>query len=242
MAIFAPIQQSGKKSVADVQRLINLMGHSRVAVDGVLGAETTTAIWNLPKEAQDVVNKLAEVRHVAYPRAPDVSEKRHTREELIQKIKNTARNLGVNPDFAVVVAMIESDLDPLAESPTGASGLFQLTKPAIEDANQEVSGMYRPKGPGRFDVDWNITVGVLYLRRIMRSYLKVSPRSDDLSVWTDTYAAYNLGIGAFKELRRGNFDSAVLKEALQVQARYLRAGGPQRYLASVQSKLESVIA
>jgi soluble lytic murein transglycosylase-like protein len=241
MSIFAPVQQSGKKNIADLQRLINLMGHSRLNVDGILGSQTTRAIWTLPDSASAIVDDFARTRQVAYPRAPKAPKGSWSKDKIINTIRQMAVKVGVNPDLAVAVAIIESDLDINATSPTGAAGLFQLTTSAIRDVAQDFVDLYRPSGRGRFEVMWNIEVGVRYLHRIMTKYLRVDSRSRDIGVWTDTYAAYNIGIGNFRRLNRREYDNPDLVAALDLQARYLSAGGPSKYLAAVQSKLESVI-
>jgi hypothetical protein len=241
MSIFAPVNQKGKKQIVDLQRLINLMGHSKVAVDGVMGPETTKAIWNLPKEAAVVMDQFASVREVAYPRVPKASVNEWTKDKIIETIRDIAVKEGVNPRLAVTIAMIESDLDPDAISSTGADGLYQLTASAVNDVARFYPELYRRDGKGRRDVLWNITVGVKFIKLICDQYLRVNAMTDSVEVWTDIYAVFNLGIGNFRKLQNGRYDDQTLIRSLNEQARYLKAGGPAQYLAAVQSKLESVV-
>jgi soluble lytic murein transglycosylase-like protein len=242
MSIFRPVNQSGKKNVADLQRLINLMAHTRVSVDGVLGPKTLDAIWTAPKESQQLLDAFGKVRQVAFPRVPPAPKSTWNRQELVKLVRDTAIKHQVNPDLAELIVTIESDFNPNAVSGTGADGLFQLTNIAVKDVVKDHPRLARPDGAGRRDPQWNATVGVLFLKKIMKTYLMFNPLTESLDKWVDTYAVFNLGIGSFRALEKGEYNDPKLNEALRSQASYLRAGGPTRYLAAVQSKMESVIA
>jgi soluble lytic murein transglycosylase-like protein len=240
MSLFRPVVQSDKKNAADLQRLINLLGHNRVAVDGVIGPQTLDAIWSLPREASSLVDEFGRTRDVAYPRVPSARPVEMSEDDIISLIRTTAISEGVNPDLAVIIARMESDLDPNAVSGTGADGLFQLTNIAVADVIQDYPDLYRPDGASRRDPQWNARVGILFLKKIAKDYLRYNPLTERQHEWVDIYAVFNLGIGSYRSLRDGDFNDGALRNALDAQAGYLRSGGPERYLAAVQSKMESV--
>jgi soluble lytic murein transglycosylase-like protein len=244
MSAFAPVKQSGRKNVADLQKLINLMGHSHIAVDGHLGDQTLSAIHALPAESASILDDFAKVRQVPYPRVPLAPKQRvsvFSRDQIQRMISLEAMRQGVNPTLALKIATIESDLVPDAVSATGASGLYQLTNSAVADVARYDASLYRDS-TDRLDVEWNIEVGIKYIKMCMRNYLKISPLSSSPHDWVNTYAVYNLGIGNYRKIKAGKFSDKGLIDALKVQAAYLSARGPEYYLASVESKLDSVIA
>lgn len=240
MSIFAPVKQSGKKNIADLQRLINLTGHDRVAVDGIMGSQTMGALNTLPGPAQALVDQFAKTRQVAYPRISMASPPNVQSKDLVQKVRDAAKELGINPKFAVAVVNIESDFNPDAVSPTGAVGLFQLTTPAIVDVGNHYPNLATPPNGDKKNVDWNIAVGLRYLRLCFKR-LGHNPRTRNVAAFTDVYAAYNIGIGNFRKLMAGKFEDKTLQQTIAGQASYLSAGGVGNYLPSVQSRLESLL-
>lgn len=243
MQIFAPGKQSGKRNAADLQRLINLFGYSKIKVDGAIGNNTLKAIWSLPKESSEIVDAFAKARNVVYPRRPSGSVGKTTASvDIAKQIRATASGLGVNPDLALIIARIESDLDPKAKSPTGAVGIFQLTSSAVKDVVQRHPVLRRPNREDWYELDWNILVGVKYIKIIVEEYLNETAMTKNLGIWADAYGAYNLGIGNLRKLRQEKYDDKSLNKTLNVQAGYLVKGGPSKYLATVRSKLESVLA
>lgn len=241
MSVFSRVKQSEKKNVADLQRLINLMGYTRVKVDGYYGDETMAAVMSAPVQNSELIEDFTKVRGLPFPRLPKTNSATVRSTKSIEDlIVSTARSEGVSPGLALAIATIESDLDPMAVSITGASGLFQLTDSAISDVARFDSSLYR--STDRLDVEWNILVGVKFIKIIASNYLSVSPLTEDISNWSKIYAVYNLGYGNYRKLKTGQFKDENLLDALAVQAKFLSARGPEYYLASVQSKLESVIA
>lgn len=55
-----------------------------------------------------------------------------------QKIERVALALGVDPAWAVAVAMVESSLGDNQKSPTGCKGVFQMSSIAMKDLLQEM--------------------------------------------------------------------------------------------------------
>jgi len=243
MGPFAESSSSNKRNIMDLQRLINILGHSQVKVDGYFGNETLKAIWSSPRSASDLINEFALTREVVFPRAPRVRSKIliDNDESPERIIKFFAHLHGVNPGFALTVAIIESDLDVNAKSRTNARGLFQLTSSAVDEVVKYHPRLARANRNDWYDADWNAEVGVLYLHIIMKRYLRGNPASENLSFLADTYAAYNIGYGNFKKIRAHRYSDKKLKEALSVQAAYLNSGGPQLYLSAVESKIRSVM-
>ncbi|MFH2076619.1 MAG: transglycosylase SLT domain-containing protein [Pseudomonadota bacterium] len=58
--------------------------------------------------------------------------------EVRDKIREVAQALGVNPAWAVSVAMTESSLGMKQKSPTGCRGVFQMSGIAMKDLLQEM--------------------------------------------------------------------------------------------------------
>ena len=54
------------------------------------------------------------------------------------KIEQVAKVLGVNPTWAVSIAMTESSLGMAQKSPTGCRGVFQMSSIAMKDLLQEM--------------------------------------------------------------------------------------------------------
>lgn len=141
-------------------------------------------------------------------------------------ITAVALSEGVPPKAALQFAKVESNLNPNARSATGASGLFQLTEPAIKQI-----GIPAPNG-NRFDPVWNATVGVKYMKWVAR-YLKT-----DFTNLGEIYAGYNLGVGNVALIKAGKFDDPRVQQALVVQAKQLKRGGATQYLANAQQFVE----
>lgn len=58
--------------------------------------------------------------------------------ECRDKIKRIADAMGVDPIWAVSVAMVESSLGESQKSPTGCRGVFQMSSIAMKDLLQEM--------------------------------------------------------------------------------------------------------
>lgn len=58
--------------------------------------------------------------------------------ETKEKIERVARAIGLDPVWAVSIAMVESSLGDRQKSPTGAKGVFQMTSIAMKDLLQEM--------------------------------------------------------------------------------------------------------
>jgi hypothetical protein len=96
---------------------------------------------------------------------------------IAELVRGLARQYGINPRFALAIAVSESNLDIMARSPRGALGVMQLMPDTA--ARFGVTKVYEP---GK-----NIRGGLSYLRWLMAYY-----RGDVLLV----SAAYNAGEGA----------------------------------------------
>lgn len=58
--------------------------------------------------------------------------------ETMETIRKVADVLGVDPSWAVSVAMVESSLGEKQKSPTGCRGVFQMSSIAMKDLLQEM--------------------------------------------------------------------------------------------------------
>ena len=80
----------------------------------------------------------------------------------LEKIRRAAELLGVDPDWASAVAMVESALGKYQLSKTGARGVFQMTTIAMRDLLQEMQ---------KNDDDLiDIACGVLFLRLLLKRH------------------------------------------------------------------------
>jgi soluble lytic murein transglycosylase-like protein len=156
----------------------------------------------------------------AFSRAPPVPT---ATPAIIARIREVAAEQGVNPDLAIEIVRRESNFNVGVTSPTGASGLFQLTGPAIRQIGIPVPAT------GRNDVEWNIQVGVRYLRYAISTAARLGFPP---TAWA-AYGVYNVGPGTMRELRAGNYTEAV-KAVVRVQASYLSAGGAPNYLSNLE--------
>lgn len=59
--------------------------------------------------------------------------------EVKDKIKTIAQAMGLDPSWAISIAMVESSLGMHQKSPTSAKGVFQLTSIAMKDLLQEMT-------------------------------------------------------------------------------------------------------
>ncbi|MBI2566335.1 MAG: lytic transglycosylase domain-containing protein [Candidatus Schekmanbacteria bacterium] len=101
------------------------------------------------------------------------------RRTVVEKVKHTARRLGVDPNLAKAVAKNESDFNPRARSHKGAVGVMQLIPET--GARYGVQDLY--------DADSNISGGLRYLRDLLSEFQDVG-----LAV-----AAYNAGENAVRK-------------------------------------------
>ena len=90
------------------------------------------------------------------------------KEIIILKIKEQAKIYDIDPDLAVTLAYCESKFDPLAISITGAIGVFQLTGITRKQLKNKLNFEIGDKES--FDLDKNITGGVIYLAWIWKRY------------------------------------------------------------------------
>ena len=80
----------------------------------------------------------------------------------LEKIRRAAELLGVDPDWASAVAMVESALGKYQLSKTGAKGVFQMTSIAMKDLLNEMQRQDDDMG--------DILCGVLFLRLLLKRW------------------------------------------------------------------------
>jgi hypothetical protein len=82
--------------------------------------------------------------------------------ETMEKIRAVATALGVDPLWAIAVAMTESSLGEHQVSPTGCKGVFQMSSIAMKDLLQEME---------KADDDMiDIACGVTFLRLLLKRH------------------------------------------------------------------------
>ncbi len=58
--------------------------------------------------------------------------------ETLEKVRIAAEAIGIDPLWAIAVAMVESSLGMHQKSPTGCRGVFQMSSIAMKDLLQEM--------------------------------------------------------------------------------------------------------
>lgn len=99
------------------------------------------------------------------------------KQQIAGLIRKVATKNHMNVQFALAIAMAESNLDPTAVSPSNAQGVMQLIP-----ATQERFGVTRP-----FDPEQNIKGALAYIRWLEKRFA---------GDWRLVAAAYNAGEGA----------------------------------------------
>ena len=89
--------------------------------------------------------------------------------ELDDAISGIAEANGVPAALVKAVIQQESAGDPNAQSPTGASGLMQITQPAVDEVNR-IYGTDYTREQMRTDPAANMDVGTKYLAHLMKQY------------------------------------------------------------------------
>lgn len=102
-----------------------------------------------------------------------------TKQQIMQKIRLTARKYGVDEYLALALVQHESNFNPRAKSRTGAVGLFQLTGSAVRQLGVKKT----------YDVDKNIEYGTRYLKWCLQNTDTVE----------EALVAYNAGIGKLRD-------------------------------------------
>lgn len=117
------------------------------------------------------------------------------RGKIINKIKQKAKNLGIDENLILALAGCESRYKPYAASSAdlgkSAKGIFQLTKPAIDQLSQN-SGEYYCNITDPFDIEANIDGGTRYVKWLYDTYYKGASQEIEKLI-----AAYNQGQGYF---------------------------------------------
>lgn len=230
-----------------MQTLLKISTNPALKVDGVVGRETRSTHTNASSDVKRVVDSVIQshglkVGDLLSPVARITRLSRVMPTPLIRStIAKWAKEHGVNEALSFAVCEIESGFDPDARSSTGAIGLFQLTSSAVTDVSRKYKGYYPPPGGNWYDLEWNVNVGVRFLR-ICAGYARVNPSSSDLEAWRDIYGCYNLGVGAYTTWKKAQFSDSTLIASWSSQSAELKQNGIEQYGANVLAKLRSVVA
>jgi len=85
--------------------------------------------------------------------------------ETKNKIEAVAQAMGVNPAWAVSIAMVESSLGINQRSPTGCKGVFQMSSIAMKDLLQEMEK--------RNDDFIDIACGIAFLHLLFKRHKSI---------------------------------------------------------------------
>lgn len=82
--------------------------------------------------------------------------------QIKEKIEAFAKLIGIDPLWAVAVAMVESSLGESQRSPTGCKGVFQMSSIAMKDLLQEMEK--------QDDDTIDITCGLAFLHLLLKRH------------------------------------------------------------------------
>lgn len=133
--------------------------------------------------------------------------------EILEKIDQTAKTIGVDADLVREVVRAESNFNPNVESHAGAKGLMQLMDNTAKA--MQVRNVYDP--------DENLAGGTKYLKSLLDRY------DGDVKV---ALAAYNAGPGRMSRLGISSDEELEAKFDQLPQE-------TQRYVDKIMSRLES---
>lgn len=108
--------------------------------------------------------------------------------EVKEKIKIIAQAIGLDPSWAISVAMVESSLGMHQKSPTGCSGVFQMSAVAMKDLLQEM--------PKADDETIDILCGLAFLYLLLKRHKTMREATshfcdpNDRSFYIDKVLAY----------------------------------------------------
>lgn len=111
------------------------------------------------------------------------------------KIRRVAKEYGLDSELMVKVARKESGFNPLATSPVGAKGIFQLMGITIK---QIMNLGFQITDP--YDTDQNITGGIIYFKWLYAMY------KSDPEQLEKTLAAWNWGQNNFSKKEPLNYE------------------------------------
>lgn len=118
----------------------------------------------------------------------------YTTEEIQNKIRVKAKELGIDESLALAIADLESSFDPYAGSEKGAKGIFQLM-----DKTAAALGV-----TNSYDVDQNINGGLTYLKQMLQK------ENNDVK---RALIAYNVGSSKFhKKLESPEYKGKTIDE------------------------------
>lgn len=211
LSSYVPIAVDGIWGPKTTAAYESLDGDAKARVDSLVFVNSGRTVSSLRGEqtsklALDVVSRTTEIPigDAKYDLEPEPWEAQVAKgnvsvREVRDLIKELAAKEGVPEETALKFFWIESRFDPRAVSRTGARGVGQLTRVAIEDVRRHTGYVLRDP----FDARDNITCSLKYMK-IVAKYLKIA-----LNDPTALYAAYNVGIGNAKHLLAGDRKSVV---------------------------------
>lgn len=124
--------------------------------------------------------------YTLYQIEPDLVKKRKiTRNDIIQLIKDVSKEYNVNPSIILAITRVESNFNPKAVSPKGATGLMQVLPSTAKEMGLDAHNIVE-----------NVIAGTQYflkVRVMFNGYTKLA------------LAAYNAGPGNVKNMSIPNF-------------------------------------
>lgn len=230
-----------RSTIRGVQGLLNLDPKATAATkngvldaDGIVGRETRLAYAAASPETRALVE--AELQRQGFNNSV-LSATRRVRKVLTSEqmhyIEKWCKYWGVDPSLALTFVSAESGFDQEAYNlHGGAWGLLQITVWAVKQLEKDKPSVAPTRPRDWRDLDFNCCVGIYYIAwcadraRVPRN--TTNPRH-----WADIYGYYNLGVGAYGLIKRGEFTHPTVTKNLATQAAPLRKGGASNYVSNV---------
>lgn len=115
--------------------------------------------------------------------------------DVKNKIVAVAQALGINPIWAIAVAMEESSLGERQKSPTGCRGVFQLSTIAMKDLLQEME---------KSDDDLiDIACGIAFLHLLLKRHGSIEEATSHFCAPKDRSFYVSKVLGYMKDFKNG---------------------------------------
>ena len=227
--------------VCIAQGLISHFGDIQLTIDGVVGKNTREAFVMLKPQDKAYVeqalvsitknkNVLSELGLQDLTVATDKPDK-----GMVPLIKSYCKSMNFPETTAILIFYIESGLNPNVVSHTGAIGLGQLTRIAVQDVFPKASRkeiddiMVTLKKP-----DVNIPISIRSMQNSLKYLNRLGKFNYTENNVAELYMAYNIGARAAVQVLKGEYNSKLVVEMVGHQG---SLGPPSQYEFNVRKRL-----
>lgn len=167
---------------------------------------------------------LRDFRNAQRPKSSDSSRAPKGPSPGVEAVKAVIRRVaaeeGVPAKTALTIANLESRFNAMARSPTGATGVMQLTQIAIDDVAKRANYVVSD----RYDLEQNVRGGIKYMKIVARD---MGVRLDQTA---ELYMGFNIGPTGAKFVLTGQPQRA----ANQISKQRYGKRGPEFYAADLR--------